>query len=191
MVRQCCCRNVEIALQRCFADRVEFAVLGRLEVWIDGRPVLLGGPKQRALLALLLLDGNEVVSRDRLIDGVWGERAPESAQRSLDTYVSRLRALLGGDRIERHQPGYRLRVEPGELDLERFEALLEQGRAASAARDPAAARELLHAALERSRASKCYPPPPRSWRAWVKECLQSGVVCEFVLVTPVAHPSCF
>jgi len=148
MVRQCCRRNVEIALQRCFADRVEFVVLGRLEVWMDGRPVLLGGPKQRALLALLLLNGNEVVSRDRLIDGVWGERAPESAQRSLDTYVSRLRALLGGERIERHQPGYRLRVEPGELDLERFEALLEQGRAASAARDPAAATELLHAALD-------------------------------------------
>src|SRR6266700_6223266 len=127
---------------------VEFLVLGSVDVRTDGRPLALGGPKQRALLALLLLNANGVVSRDQLIDALWGERAPASAQRSLDTYVSRLRTLLGGDRIERHSPGYRLRVEPGELDLERFETLLEQGRAASAARDPAAARELLHAALD-------------------------------------------
>jgi DNA-binding SARP family transcriptional activator len=76
-----------------------------------------------------------------------GERAPESAQRSLDTYVSRLRTLLGGERIERRAPGYALRVEPGELDLERFEALLEQGRAAGGAGDPATADALLREAL--------------------------------------------
>jgi DNA-binding SARP family transcriptional activator len=86
-----CCRDVENALQKCFAHRVEFAVLGPVEVWIDGRALSLGGPKQRALLALLLLNRNQVVSRDRLIDSLWGERAPASAQRSLDTYVSRLR----------------------------------------------------------------------------------------------------
>jgi peptide/nickel transport system substrate-binding protein len=126
---------------------VEFLVLGPVEVRIDGRTLPLGGPKQRALLSLLLLSLNEAVSRDRLIDSLWGERAPTSAQRSLDTYVSRLRALLGADRIERHPPGYLLRVEPGELDLERFEALLEQGRAAAAADDPAAAKERLAEAL--------------------------------------------
>jgi len=60
-------------------------VLGPIEVRIDGRAVSLGGPKQRALQALLLLDANEVVSRDRLVDGLWGERAPESAKRLLDT----------------------------------------------------------------------------------------------------------
>jgi DNA-binding SARP family transcriptional activator/ABC-type transport system substrate-binding protein len=126
---------------------VEFAVLGRLEVRIDGRAVPLGGPKQRALLALLLLNANEVVSRDRLIDRLWGERPPGSAQRSLDSYVSRLRALLGADRIERRAPGYLLNVEPGELDLARFEELLEQGRSAAARRDAAAARDHLRDAL--------------------------------------------
>jgi peptide/nickel transport system substrate-binding protein len=126
---------------------VDFLVLGPVEARIDGRVLPLGGPKQRALLALLLLNANEVVSRDRLVDNLWVERAPESAQRSLDTYVSRLRALLGGDRIERRPPGYRLRLEPGELDLERFETLLEQGRSAAAAGDPAAARDRLGDAL--------------------------------------------
>jgi DNA-binding SARP family transcriptional activator/ABC-type transport system substrate-binding protein len=126
---------------------VDFLVLGPVEVRIDARSLPLRGPKQRALLALLLLNGNEVVSRDRLVDSLWGERAPESAQRSLDTYVSRLRTLLGGDRIERRPPGYRLRLEPGELDLERFEALLEQGRAAAAAGEPSVARDRLREAL--------------------------------------------
>src|SRR5215468_1167439 len=140
-------RNMEITLQRCFAQCVEFLVLGPLEARVDGRALPLGGPKQRALLALLVLSRNEVVSRDRLVDGLWGERAPESAQRSLDTYVSRLRTLLGGDRIERRAPGYRLRLEPGELDLERFETLLEQGRAAAAIDEPAIARDRLSEAL--------------------------------------------
>jgi YVTN family beta-propeller protein len=127
---------------------VEFLVLGPLEVRIEGKAVPLGGPKQRSLLALLLLNANEVESRDRLIDALWGEQGPPgSKQASLDTYVSRLRSLLGGDRIERRPPGYRLRLEPGELDLDRFEALLEQGRAAAAAGDPAAARDRLGDAL--------------------------------------------
>ncbi len=147
MVGGCRCRNVEISLQTCFAQRVEFLVLGPVEARIDSRALQLGGPKQRALLALLLLNANGVVSRDRLVDSLWGERAPESAQRSLDAYVSRLRTLLGGERIERRPPGYLLRVEPGELDLERFEALLEQGRAAGAAGDPATARGRLGDAL--------------------------------------------
>jgi peptide/nickel transport system substrate-binding protein len=147
MVRGGCCRKVEIALQTCFAHLVEFWILGPLEVWTDNRALPLGGPKQRALLALLLLNGNEVVSRDRLIDSLWGERAPDSAQRSLDTYVSRLRTLLGAGRIERRPPGYLLRVDAGELDLERFEALLEQGRAAAASGNPATARDRFRDAL--------------------------------------------
>src|SRR5919108_870685 len=138
-------RNVAKTEQR--PTDVEFRVLGPLEVRSGGTPLPLGGPKQRALLALLLLDANEVVSRDRLVGALWGERAPESAQRSLDTYVSRLRTVLGGGRIERRPPGYRLRLEPGELDLERFESLLEQGRAAASAGDPARARERLREAL--------------------------------------------
>src|SRR5262249_60270050 len=104
---------------------MEFAVLGPVEVRIDGRVLPLGGPKQRALLALLLLNANAVVSRDRLVDELWGERAPARAQRSLDTYVYRLRTLLGGDRIERQPPGYPPQPKPGGLHPERFRALLE------------------------------------------------------------------
>jgi DNA-binding SARP family transcriptional activator/ABC-type transport system substrate-binding protein len=145
MVGRGCCRDVEKPLQKCLVDGMEFLVLGSVEVRIDGRALPLGGPKQRALLTLLLLDANEVVSRERLVEALWGERAPASAQRSLDSYVSRLRSLLGADRVERRPPGYRLRVEPGELDLERFEALLRQGRAAVG--DPLAAQERFGEAL--------------------------------------------
>jgi peptide/nickel transport system substrate-binding protein len=126
---------------------VEICVLGPLEVRVNGAAAALGGPKQRAVLAMLLLHGNEVVSRDRLVNGVWGERPPEAAQRSLDSYVSRLRAILGADRIERRAPGYVVRLEPGELDLERFETLLEEGRAAAANGDAATASEALRQAL--------------------------------------------
>jgi DNA-binding SARP family transcriptional activator/ABC-type transport system substrate-binding protein len=145
MVRLGCYSDLEIPLQKCLGRGMEFLVLGPVEVRIDGRPLELGGPKQRALLALLLLDANAVVSRDRLVDALWSELAPPNAQRSLDSYVSRLRSLLGANRIERRPPGYRLRVEPGELDLARFEELLKQGRAAAG--DPAAAGELLTEAL--------------------------------------------
>lgn len=131
----------------CFSPLVDVRVLGPLEVRVDGTAKALGGPKQRALLAMLLLHPNEVVSRDRLIDGVWGERPPAAAQRSLDSYVSRLRSILGSDRIERRAPGYVFRVEPGELDLERFETLLEQGRASAAVGDAALASETLRQAI--------------------------------------------
>jgi predicted ATPase/DNA-binding SARP family transcriptional activator len=126
---------------------VEFAILGPLDARADGRELALGGPKQRAVLALLLLHANQPVSRDRLIDGLWGESPPRSAAHTLDDYVSRLRRGLGGDRIDRRPAGYVIRVEPGELDLERFEALLEQGRLAAAAGDAAEASEALGKAL--------------------------------------------
>jgi DNA-binding SARP family transcriptional activator len=74
---------------------VEFAVLGPVAVARDGRDLPLGGRKQRALLAILLLHANEVVSRDRLIDGLWGERPPATAAHTLDNYISRLRKTLG------------------------------------------------------------------------------------------------
>jgi YVTN family beta-propeller protein len=126
---------------------VEFAILGPLEARDDGRRLKLGGPKQRAVLAMLLLDANRPISRDRLIDGLWGEAPPPSAAHTLDDYVSRLRRAVGGERIERRPAGYLIRVEPGELDLERFEALLEQGRSAAAAGDAARASAVLGQAL--------------------------------------------
>ena len=99
---------------------LEFRILGPLEVSLDGRAVPLGGKKQRALLALLLLHANEALSSDRLIDELWGESPPETVTTMLQVYISRLRKALGAERIVTRAPGYLLHVEPGELDLERF-----------------------------------------------------------------------
>ena len=74
---------------------MEFLILGPLEVSDDGRKLALGGPKQRAVLAHLILRANRVVQADLLIDGLWGEEPPESARNTLQTYVYRLRKLLG------------------------------------------------------------------------------------------------
>jgi ABC-type transport system substrate-binding protein/DNA-binding SARP family transcriptional activator len=126
---------------------VEFSILGPISARADGREVTLGGPKLRALLTILLLRANEVVPRDRLIEGLWGERVPASASHTLDDYVSRLRKALGAGRIQTQAPGYRLRVDPGELDLDRFEALLAEGRASLAAADPAGALATFDRAL--------------------------------------------
>ena len=103
---------------------MEFRILGPLEVVADGQEVPLGGAKQRALLALLLLHPNRVVSRDRLIDELWSTDPPETARTALQVHVSHLRKAIGRDRIVTQAPGYLVRVEPDELDLERFERLL-------------------------------------------------------------------
>ncbi len=108
----------------------EFRVLGPVEALLDGRPVPLGAPKQRALLALLLVSRGRVVSAEQLIDGIWGERPPASALQSLQVYVHGLRRALGGERIETTGRGYRAVVGEDELDLHLFERLLEQGRSA-------------------------------------------------------------
>ena len=103
---------------------MQFAVLGPIEVTSDaGHALPLGGPKQRTVLAMLLLEANRPVSKDRLIDGVWGERAPPSAGETLDTYVSRLRRLLGPDRLAR-RPAVMSCGSAGELDLSTFEELV-------------------------------------------------------------------
>ena len=114
---------------------------------MDGRRVALGGPKQRALLTLLLLRANEPVGREDLVDGIWGMAAPATASRSIDSYVSRLRALLGSDRIERRPAGYAIPVESDELDINRFEALLDEGRVRLASGDAAAASGVVRQAL--------------------------------------------
>ena len=120
-------------------------MLGPLEVLREGELLALGGPKQRSLLAILLIHANEAVSRDWLIDGLWGERAPPTAAETLDTYVYRLRKLLGQDRLARRPGGYALRVDAGELDLARFDELL--AAAGDAAHDPALAAARLREAL--------------------------------------------
>jgi predicted ATPase/DNA-binding SARP family transcriptional activator len=129
---------------------MEFRILGALEVSDAGRSLPLGGSKQRALLALLLLSPNEPVSIDRLIDEIWADQPPEGGRKSLQVHVSRLRKALGagaGAMLTRPN-GYMIRVEPGELDLVRFERLAEEGRRALAVGDPEGAAERLREGLE-------------------------------------------
>jgi DNA-binding SARP family transcriptional activator len=107
---------------------VEFSILGPLKVFDGGRDLTPGRAKQRALLAMLLLHRNQVVGSDRLVQALWGEAPPASAPTALHGHVSALRKLLGAERIATHAPGYRLRVDPGELDLARFESLVAAAR---------------------------------------------------------------
>jgi DNA-binding SARP family transcriptional activator len=106
----------------------EFRLLGPLEAVVDGTPVQLPAAKPRALLALLLLNRNHVVSTERLIDELWGDDPPAQATKTVQVYVSQLRKTLGADRLVTRAPGYSLRVEEGELDLDRFEQLRREGR---------------------------------------------------------------
>src|SRR5512134_649340 len=122
---------------------MEFRVLGALEVLRDGRALPLGGPRQRSVLAILLLRANQVVSNDRLIDELWAESPPDTARTALQVHVSQLRKVLGHDAIETGSNGYLLRVEDGELDLERFEALVRR----AGGKPPAEAAEHLREAL--------------------------------------------
>ena len=95
---------------------MDFRILGPLEVSHNGRAVALGGPKQRALLALLLQAANEVIASDRLIEDLWGERPPATAAKSLQVHVSRLRKALRSDARQRRpahpRAGLRHRAGP-------------------------------------------------------------------------------
>lgn len=127
---------------------MEFRLLGPVEARRDDRQIALGGAKPRALLALLLLHANEVVSRDRLIDAIWSDRAPGTAEHSLDVQMSRLRKAFAPDELlVRRSGGYVLEVEPQQIDAHRFEGLLEEGRRANAAGRPTEAVEVLDHAL--------------------------------------------
>jgi YVTN family beta-propeller protein len=127
---------------------VEFRILGPFELVEDGRPVEIAGRRQRALLAHLLLHTNEVVSSDRLIDGLWGERPPATAPKVLQNAVSQLRRSLGDELIVTRAPGYVLRVDPNAIDSRRFETLLDQGRQELASGDTEGAASILREALE-------------------------------------------
>ena len=107
---------------------MEFRILGPLDVVEGERVVGLAGAKHRALLAMLLLHANEVVSTERLIDALWEDERPEKPQKALQLYVSQLRKALGRDRVETQAPGYLVRVRGDELDLGRFQSLVEDGR---------------------------------------------------------------
>jgi DNA-binding SARP family transcriptional activator len=134
---------------------VEFRVLGPLEVRDNDEPLTLGGAKQRALLAILLLNANEVVSSDRLIDELWGAGAPLTAAKSLQVHVSNLRKVLeparergqSGQVLVTRPPGYLLKIDPDQLDLTRFDRLTNNGREALASGDSERAARLLREAL--------------------------------------------
>jgi DNA-binding SARP family transcriptional activator/class 3 adenylate cyclase len=128
---------------------VEFTILGPFEVRIDGEALDSGGVRQRALLAILVLHPNEVVSTDRLIDQMWGEDPPATALHTVQVFVSRLRRMLGfaGNRLVTRPPGYVLEIDADEIDADRCERLYARARTALATGDPARAEELLRDAL--------------------------------------------
>ena len=137
----------ELAKSRSTIGFVEFRVLGPLEV-VDqgGDPVPLGGRRQRLVLAFLILEANRVVAVDTLIDRIWGDEPPDAARGTLSAYVSRLRRLLGSDRIQPRSPGYVLLAERSEVDLLRFTDLIEAARRQRT--DRQAAADILAQALD-------------------------------------------
>ena len=126
---------------------MDFRILGPLEVLDEGRAIALGGSKQRALLALLLLHANETLSTDRLIDELWGERPPANAAKTVQMQISRLRKALAGEAgngsagvVVTRERGYELTLDPERLDSHRFERLVAEGRSELAGGPPGARR---------------------------------------------------
>jgi DNA-binding SARP family transcriptional activator/DNA-binding beta-propeller fold protein YncE len=129
---------------------VEFRILGPLEVLDQREPVPLGTLKERIVLATLLLHANEVVSRTRLIDELWGESPPPTAKKAVNVYVSQLRKTLtrnGHDLIATVAGGYRLELEPEDLDAAHMQRLLARACDRAAAGEPERAAELFREAV--------------------------------------------
>jgi peptide/nickel transport system substrate-binding protein len=125
-------------------SQLKLQLLGPVEATIGGRPVSLGPKKQRGLLAILALHANETVSVDHLVDALWGDRPPPSAQKMVQLYVSQLRRLLAADSatIVTQGRGYELRIDPAAVDVATFERLVDEASSANGAPNDAA-----HAAL--------------------------------------------
>jgi DNA-binding SARP family transcriptional activator/tetratricopeptide (TPR) repeat protein len=122
---------------------LRFGVLGALDVARDGQRLPVGGPKQRVVLASLLVRANTTVTLDQLAEDLWGERPPASARKAAQLHVVRLRRVVGATALETRTDGYRMRLDPDQLDLLRFRRLVARARVA----EPAAARALLAEAL--------------------------------------------
>jgi DNA-binding SARP family transcriptional activator len=122
---------------------LEFRLLGPLEVRAGERILEIRRQKQRALVAALALRAGDVVTVDRLVDALWGERPPRTARHALENYVSEVRGILGKDVIVTHPGGYQLAVEPERVDVVRFERLLERARRAEAEERAEALRQAL------------------------------------------------
>ena len=150
-------------MSRCYNRlMLEFRILGSLEVLSDDEPVPLGGEKQRAVVAMLLLDVGRVVSTDRLIDGLWGAEPPRTAQTSLQNFISQLRKHLGTDVVVTRAPGYLLAVEPEALDARRFERALARAREEA---DAGSRSQLLRDALALWRGP---PLPEFAYESWAQ-----------------------
>ncbi|MEV2272440.1 AfsR/SARP family transcriptional regulator [Nonomuraea africana] len=153
---------------------MRFGVLGALGVWsADGETVAVGGPQLRALLAMLLLNVGQTVGVPRLVEGLYGRQVPSGAAHALQSQVSRLRRRLGaagetGDLLQFGPAGYRLLVDPDDVDVHRFERLAGEGRHVLAAGDHGGAARLLGEALGLWRGPPDWhtcPGPGRSrWR---------------------------
>ena len=124
-------------------DAAAFLVLGPLEVRAGERSIALGGPRQRAVLADLVLHAGSVVSKDTLIEDLWAGRPPPTADAVVQNAVSRLRHALGKEAIETRAGGYSLRAEPGVVDARRFERLVHDARPLPPAERSAALRDAL------------------------------------------------
>jgi DNA-binding SARP family transcriptional activator len=131
-------------------------VLGPVRAWQGNHELKLGGPRRRAVLAMLAVRANQTVSRGDLVDGLWGQDSPPSAVNSVHVHVARLRGVLEPHRANRAPgqvltasgPGYLLRLQPGQLDMEALDKHLADARRLAAPGDPAAAATSLDAALE-------------------------------------------
>jgi DNA-binding SARP family transcriptional activator len=124
-------------------DVLRYRILGPLEVYAEEKEIRLSGQRQAALLALLLLDANRLIRTDFLIDRLWGERPPRTVTTSLQNGISQLRRLLGTHVIETRPGGYVMHVAPEQLDLTRFEELVEKARGQTAVERAATLREAL------------------------------------------------
>ena len=147
-------------------SRMRYRILGPLQVTNGARELAIGRGRQRALFAYLLLHANEVVSRDRLVDELWSENAPASAAAMVHNHVSSLRkafAAAGHAALETHGHGYRLRVEPGELDADEFERLVARGP--RGARRPGARRRRRGCCARGWRSGAAAPSPISRWRS--------------------------
>jgi ABC-type transport system substrate-binding protein/DNA-binding SARP family transcriptional activator len=132
-------------------DDLEFRVLGPVEVRSGSRTLALGGPKQRALLAILILNAGRAVSTAQLIDDLWGAQPPATADHTVEAYISRIRRLLraeaSGDLLLTQPPGYLLRIDPDRVDAVWFQRRVAKGEAALDRGDAEAAAQLLGSAL--------------------------------------------
>jgi DNA-binding SARP family transcriptional activator/predicted ATPase len=169
---------------------MEYRLLGPLEVLRDHVPVRIAAGKQRALLAILLLNANRTVSREQLIDSLWGEDVPDSARKMVQIQVSQLRKALPEPRLHTRQPGYLLEVREEELDLARFERAVADGRRALAQGDPENATERLGDALALWRGpalAECSEPFARHEGARLEELRLAAVELRIEAELAVGH----